>query len=127
MVNPMKNEIEIDLGEDKLMLSPTLGAILEIEQQTGKSILEIVRSVENQEIKLRETLAVIKAASKAAGKMLLEEEILDLVNKYGAVHMHTCLADFYLIVLYGGEAYRELQAKKSEAANGKAKGKSRTK
>lgn len=119
MANKFKNEATFNLGEYKFTMRPTFNCLVEIEDRTGKGILEFVQSVPRGKASTRDTMIVVQEGARAAGTHLTDKEVQAIIEKNGLVRVQEALADFAAIALYGGTELDEVVSEESDTGSDK--------
>ena len=83
MANIYRGEITIKLVENKYAMRPTLGALCEIEDNVGKSIITLLDQFAERGITLSEQAHIIVQGVKAVGEDLAFQKVLQDIHQQG--------------------------------------------
>ncbi|MFZ2872249.1 GTA-gp10 family protein [Zavarzinia sp.] len=68
--NPVRGEVSIDLGGGLIVvLRPAYDELVAIEVETGRGMIDLARRFMDRTATLTETVAVVRAAARAAGNL----------------------------------------------------------
>ncbi len=87
-VDPKRGDVEIELATDtgerrKFVLRPNFTAIVEIEEQTGRSIFALARRIAKAELGHHEMACVVGAGLKAAGEAVSYDAVGEMMLRTG--------------------------------------------
>ncbi len=104
--DPMRGDIEIELvteaGERrKFVLRPNFTAIVEIEEQTGRSIFALARRIAKAELGHHEMACVVGAGLKAAGEAVSYDAVGEMMLRTGLADVLPPVGEFLAKVLGG--------------------------
>ena len=104
--DPMRGDIEIELvteaGERrKFVLRPNFTAIVEIEEQTGRSIFALARRIAKAELGHHEMACVVGAGLKAAGEAVSYDAVGEMMLRTGLADVLPPVGEFLARVLGG--------------------------
>ena len=83
MANQYKGEIKGKLGDKERTFRLTFESIVNIENRTGKSILEITNSMAQNKYSLQDVVIVMHEALQGAGGKFTQSAVGDMVIKTG--------------------------------------------
>lgn len=77
MANPLRGEIDIELGGETLTLRPSFDAICQVESATGKHLAELAAEMASGRVGLRQAAVIVTACANAADpdKRLNESQV----------------------------------------------------
>lgn len=81
--NPHRGEVKIELEGQTLLMRPTFACLVEIEQGSGKPIMELVRRFADRRFGFADVTAVVAAGLKAAGAPVTNERVAEMVFNTG--------------------------------------------
>ena len=105
-VDPKRGDIEIELlteaGQRRgFVLRPSFEAIVEIEEQTGRSIFALARRITKAEFGHHEVACLIGAGLKAAGETMSYDAVGEMMLRTGLVDVLPPVGEFLVKVLGG--------------------------
>ena len=108
IVDPKRGDIEIELvteaGERrKFVLRPSFAAIVEIEEQTGRSIFALARRFSKAEIGQHDAAHIITAGLSAAGETASHVTVGEMIARTGLADVLAAVGDFLAKILGGYE------------------------
>lgn len=81
--NPHRGEVEIELEGQTLLMRPTFACLVQIEQATGRPIMEVVRRFADRSFGVSDVTAVVAAGLKGAGAPVTNERVAEMVFNTG--------------------------------------------
>ncbi len=119
IADPKRGDIEIELvteaGERrKFVLRPSFAAIVEIEEQTGRSVFALARRIAKAELGHHEVACVVGAGLKAAGETVSYDTVGEMMLRTGLADVLPAVGDFLAKIL-GGTGQSEGDAADSQA------------
>ncbi len=121
MANKERGEVTLALGEASYVLTPSFGAVCEIEDALGASLFILARRLATAEITAREVIDLAHAClthantSQSAAKLdkaALGEAILDA----GPLEVMAVLAEFCANYAFGGRREKKVPGAETESA-----------
>lgn len=109
MANPEAGEVAIHLAGREWTLRPTYAAIVEIENATGQSIMQLSRSLMAKEWSAQQLVAIVAAGLRAGGERgVRTEDVGEYVLREGFASpaLLTAIALFLRNALTGGSSPR---------------------
>jgi tail tube GTA-gp10-like protein len=82
MANKYRGEVDIHLAGNKYLMRPTLGALCEIEDALGKSIITLLDQFSSKGLTLNEQAHIIVEGVKATGEALKYQVVLQDIGSY---------------------------------------------
>tara|TARA_R110000751_G_scaffold306719_1_gene426008 strand:+ start:688 stop:1047 length:360 start_codon:yes stop_codon:yes gene_type:complete len=92
MTNPLKGEIEIELGGQTYKCRLTIDSLVKIEDELDKGILELATDIAQAKVRVRTLLTVLRYALRGGGNDFDEKKIKELITKGGIISSSTVVA-----------------------------------
>lgn len=103
--NPLKGEVEIELGRERHLMRPTFAAIMEIEGELG-GVVPLARRAAAGDFGLRELAVIICAGLNGYGaRRFTREEVGEMILAAGIANAAAAVRDFLTNVLKGGTGH----------------------
>ena len=121
MANKSRGEVELKIAGQEFTIRPTFGALCELEDRTGLSVLQIVASMEGGKVRLK-TLAQILWAGmygydekttmtiNDVGELIMKEGLVRVVEQVDEEGISP-ITQFLLNGVLGGEEVEETEKK----------------
>ena len=106
MANQYKGEIKGKLGDKERTFRLTFESIVNIENRTGKSILDITNSMGKNNYSLKDVVIVMHEALQGAGGKFIQSAVGDMVMKTGLMKV-SILCSEILMTVFTGEKTQE--------------------
>tara|TARA_B110000971_G_scaffold179658_1_gene186010 strand:+ start:1552 stop:1929 length:378 start_codon:yes stop_codon:yes gene_type:complete len=106
MANQYKGEITGKLGDKERTFRLTFESIVNIENRTGKSILDITNSMGQNNYSLKDVVIVMHEALQGAGGKFIQSAVGDMVMKTGLMKV-AILCSEILMTVFTGEKTQE--------------------
>jgi len=106
MANQYKGEITGKLGDKERTFRLTFESIINIENRTGKSILDITNSMGNNNYSLKDVVIVIHEALQGAGGKFVQSAVGDMVIQTGLMKVAVLCSEI-LMTIFTGEKQEE--------------------
>ena len=106
MANQYKGEIKGKLGDKERTFRLTFESIVNIENRTGKSILDITNSMGQNNYSLKDVVIVMHEALQGAGGKFIQSAVGDMVMKTGLMKV-AILCSEILMTVFTGEKTQE--------------------
>ncbi len=106
MANQYKGEITGKLGDKERTFRLTFESIVNIENRTGKSILDITNSMGNNNYSLKDVVIVIHEALQGAGGKFVQSAVGDMVIQTGLMKVAVLCSEI-LMTIFTGEKQEE--------------------
>ena len=104
MANQYKGEIKGSLGGKDRTFRLTFESIVNIENRTGKSILDITNSMGNNNYSMLNAVVVIHEALLGAGGKFTQPAVGDMVIKDGLIKVAVLCSEILMSVFVGEKA-----------------------
>jgi len=113
MTNPLKGQINLDLGDKSYKARLTVDAIIQIEDSTGCGIIKLAQNMSEADIKMKDLISVLTPALRGGGNDLQENDVKKLVGEVGIVDSAKAVAQLLTSTLTSNssEAGEENQKK----------------
>ena len=82
MTNPLKGQVEVQLGSETYKARLTIDAIVQIEQSIGMGIIKLANKMANADISMTDVIAVLTPALRGGGNDLGEKEDKDIIAEH---------------------------------------------
>ncbi len=92
MTNPLKGEIEIDLGGQTYKCRLTIDAIIKIEESCNCGIIKLAQKMSEGDIRMSDILAVLHPALRGGGNDFDLRKVTKLVQDAGIVNATSVVA-----------------------------------
>ena len=102
MANQYKGEIKGKLGDQERTFRLTFESIVNIENKTGKSILEITNSMGNNIYSMKDVVIIMHEGLKGAGGKFTQPAVGDMVMQTGLMKV-AILCSELLMTIFTGE------------------------
>lgn len=106
MANQYKGEITGKLGDKERTFRLTFESIVNIENRTGKSILDITNSMGNNNYSLKDVVIVMHEALQGAGGKFVQSAVGDMVIQTGLMKVAVLCSEI-LMTIFTGEKQEE--------------------
>ena len=107
MVNPLRNETLVTLNGTEYLLRATFGALVEIEQMTGKSIPKLMEGISNNDLSIAHSKAVFVAGIKGAEVKPDEAKLEQDMMSAGLSEVNHGVVAFLMSCTFGGEKIKK--------------------
>jgi len=101
MANQYKGEITGKLGDKERTFRLTFESIVNIENRTGKSILDITNSMGQNNYSLKDVVIVMHEALQGAGGKFIQSAVGDMVMKTGLIKVAVLCSEILMTVFTG--------------------------
>lgn len=83
MINPLKGEVELELGGKTYTTRLTIDALVRIETALDKGIIEIVNDLSNAKVRINWLMVVLLHALRGGGNDFKDNDVKDILTKEG--------------------------------------------
>ena len=104
MTNPLKVEIEIDLGGKAYKTRLTVDSIMKIEDELDCGIIKLATKMAEADIRMSHIIAVLHPALRGGGNNLERKDVIKLVTDTGIVKSTTAVATLLTQTLTDSES-----------------------
>ena len=93
MANPLKGEIPLTLGKETYKCRLTIDALVRIEDELDKGILELATAIAEAKVRIRTLIVVLKHALRGGGNDLQHNDVIKIVEDTGIVKATSAVAN----------------------------------
>jgi hypothetical protein len=104
MANQYKGEITGKLGDKERTFRLTFESIVNIENRTGKSILDITNNMAQNKYSLQDVVIVMHEALQGAGGKFTQSSVGDMVLKTGLLKIAILCSEVLMTIFTGDKA-----------------------
>lgn len=104
MTNPLKGEIEIELGGKTYKTRLTIDSIMKIEDELDCGIIKLATKMADADIRMSHIIAVLHPALRGGGNNVERKDVIKLVTDTGIVNSTTAVAMLLTQTLTDSEA-----------------------
>ena len=115
MANPLKGEIEVTIGSETYKCRLTIDALVKIEDELDKGILELATAIAEAKVRIRTLLVVLRYALRGGGNDFDDKKVGELISSAGIVVASTEVANLLVATLTDNDSEEEEDKKKVEA------------
>jgi len=115
MANPLKGEIPLTLGKETYKCRLTIDALVRIEDELDKGILELATAIAEAKVRIRTLIVVLKHALRGGGNDFDDKKIGSIIQDVGIVVASTEVAKLLASTLTDHDSEEEVDKKKAEA------------
>lgn len=113
MANPMKSQVEIQLGNKSYKARLTVDAIIQIEEAVGCGIIKLAQKMSEADIRMIDIIHVLTPAIRGGGKNIQADDVKKIVGDVGIVAAAQAVAEL-LTKSLSVEDKEEIAGKKKE-------------
>lgn len=115
MTNPMKGQVNLDLGDKTYKARLTIDAIMQIEESVGCGIIKLAQRMADGDIKMVDIVFTLLPALRGGGNDFTDKEVKEIVGDIGIVASAKAVAELLTFTLTNGSnELGEEEAKKKE-------------
>ncbi len=92
MTNPLKGEIEIELGGQTYKCRLTIDSLVKIEDELDAGILELASNISQAKVRLRTLVVVLKYAMRGGGNDFDDRKIKQILTNTGIIPASAAVA-----------------------------------
>jgi hypothetical protein len=107
MTNPLKGEIEIELGGQTYKCRLTIDSLVKIEDELDKGILELATDISQAKVRLRTLIVVLRYALRGGGNDFDDKKIKQILTGAGIISSSAIVAQLLADSLTDPEAEEE--------------------
>ena len=107
MTNPLKGEIEIELGGQTYKCRLTIDSLVKIEDELDKGILELASDISQAKVRMRTLIAVLRYALRGGGNDFDDKKIKQILTGSGIINASAIVAQLLADSLSDPEAKEE--------------------
>ena len=103
MANQYKGEIKGELGDKERTFRLTFDSIVNIENRTGKSIMDITNEIALQKYSLKDVVIIFHEALSGAGGKFTQASVGDMVMQTGLIKAAVLCSEVLMTVFTGNK------------------------
>ena len=109
MTNPMRGETQITLGTETYKARLTVDAIISIEEELDKGIIEIMTEIGDAKIRTSYLVVILRAALRGGGKNIDDSGVKKIISENPFTEVCRVIAELLASVLtdQGSEEKKE--------------------
>ena len=92
MTNPLKGEIEIELGGETYKCRLTIDSLVKIEDELDKGIIELATDIGQAKVRIKTLLVVLRHALRGGGNDFNENKIKNILQSTSIIESSTVVA-----------------------------------
>lgn len=104
MTNPLKGEIEIELGGQTYKCRLTIDSLVKIEDELDKGILELANDISQARVRVKTLIVVLKYALRGGGNDFDDKKIKEIITNSSLLEASTTVAQLLADSLTDPEA-----------------------
>ena len=104
MANQYKGEIKGKLGDKERTFRLTFDSIVNIENRTGKSIMDITNDIALQKYSLKDVVIIFHEALQGAGGKFTQSAVGDMVIQTGLLKIAILCSEVLMTIFTGDKA-----------------------
>jgi hypothetical protein len=112
MTNPLKGEIEIELGGQTYKCRLTIDSLVKIEDELDKGILELATDMGQAKVRIKTLVVVLKYALRGGGNDFDENRIKKILQSVSIIESSTVVAQLLADTLSDAEENNEESGEK---------------
>ena len=93
MTNPLKGQIEVELGSKTYTARLTVDSIIKIETATGCGIIKLAQKMGEADIRITDLIAVLHQALRGGGNDIQEKDVNQIIQEVGIIDATKCVAE----------------------------------
>jgi|TARA_A100001011_G_scaffold64180_1_gene64792 hypothetical protein len=114
MTNPLRGEVNIELGSETYKARLNIDALVRIETELDQGILKLATRIAQADVRISELITVLKAALRGGGNDLQEKDVGKIITDIGIVQASTEVAKLLATTLSDPEEREEKVGKPEE-------------
>lgn len=92
MTNPLKGEIELNIGGTEYKARLTIDAIMQIEQSVGCGIIKLAQRMAEGDVRVSDIIHVLTPALRGGGKNMQPKDVSAIITNVGIIEATTAVA-----------------------------------
>lgn len=112
MANPLKGEIPLTLGSETYKCRLTIDALVRIEDELDKGILELATAIAEAKVRIRTLIVVLRHALRGGGNDYDDKKVGEIISSVGIVVASTEVAKLLVATLTDNDSEEEVDKKK---------------
>ena len=113
MANPLKAQVDINLGGTDYKARLTIDAIMQIEEKLNCGILKLITRIADSDVRMTDLISVLTPALRGGGNDVSEKDVKKIVSDSGIIDTTKCVAELLAKSLQS-EDTEEVEKKKEE-------------
>ena len=93
MTNPLKGQVEVQLGSETYKARLTIDAIVQIEEKVGCGIIKLAQKMSEADIRMFDIISVLTPALRGGGNDITEKDVKKIITNVGIVEATTAVAN----------------------------------
>lgn len=114
MANPLKAQVDINLGGTDYKARLTVDAIIRIEEKVGCGIIKLATKMADADIRMTDLISVLTPALRGGGNDVREGDVKKMVSEVGIVETAQVVAELLTSSLSPPREEGEEEDKKKE-------------
>jgi hypothetical protein len=115
MTNPLKGQIDLQLGNKSYPARLTVDSIMQIEMSVGCGIIKLAQKLSEGDIRMSDIVFVLLPALKGGGSNITEKDIKNIITDIGLVESAKAVAELLTLSLVSdSDEEGEEEGKKKE-------------
>jgi hypothetical protein len=115
MANPLKAQVDINLGGTDYKARLTIDAIMQIEEKLNCGILKLITRIADSDVRMTDLISVLTPALRGGGNDISEKDVKNIVSDSGIINTTKVVAELLAQSLQVED--QEEDAKKKEDLN----------
>lgn len=115
MANPLKAQVDINLGGTDYKARLTIDAIMQIEEKLNCGILKLITRIADSDVRMTDLISVLTPALRGGGNDVSEKDVKKIVSDSGIINTTKVVAELLAQSLQVED--QEEDAKKKEDLN----------
>ncbi len=103
MTNPLKGEIEIELGGETYKCRLTIDSLVKIEDELDKGIIELATDIGQAKVRIKTLVVVLRYALRGGGNDFDENKIKQILQSTSIIESSTVVAQLLADTLSDSE------------------------
>ncbi len=99
MTNPMRGETQITLGTETYKARLTVDAIINIEEDLDKGIIEIMQEIGEAKVRISYILVILKTAIRGGGKDIDDSGVKQIISQNSFTDVCRVVAELLASIL----------------------------
>ena len=112
MTNPMKGEVEVQLGDKSYSCRLTLDSLIKIATALDTGILKIAQNMAEGNVRLSDVISILLPALRGGGNDLQQKDVIKIVEEVGIVRSTVVAAELLASTI--SDPQGETEGKKPE-------------
>ena len=92
MTNPLRGEIQLEIGGEEYKARLTVNAIMQIETAVGCGILKLAQRMSENDVRVNDIVAVLTPALRGGGKNIQSKDVQNIIAQVGIIEATSAVA-----------------------------------